>query len=327
MSLFLWAATGGSPTGFVLFSFIAKGRSWHEVLRIMFLICFVFWVVLVVALYYLGETRHSILLLRRAKALQKSTGNENFRIPEALKQRGARDLIGTALLRPFRFLATEAIVQSAAAYNGYLYGLSFLFNGAFHIIFGPDGYGFDVVGVGLSFLGIVFGICFGLLTNIYQERYFQRQISRAGGHDVPEARIHLAKSAAIVLPVSLFMFAFTANPSVHPVIPVLATVFWGWSFYTLILMTLTYTEDAYKTFSASALAGIGFIRNVAGAAFPLAGRKMFVHIGTQKSCLVLALLAVGMAPVPYLLTRYGEELRKRSPWAAHHVSESNGDTE
>ena len=27
-------------------------------------------------------------------------------------------------------------------------------------------------------------------------------------------------------------------------------------------MTLTYTEDAYKTYSASALAGIGLIRNL-----------------------------------------------------------------
>jgi hypothetical protein len=148
MSWFLWAATGGSPTGFVLFSFIAQGRSWHQVFRIMFFICFSFWIVLVLALYALGETRHSVILLRRARALRKETGDERIEVPDEMKQRGPKQLFSTALARPFRFLAGEAIVQFGAAYNGFLYGLSFLFNGAFHMIFGPKGYGFDTIGVG-----------------------------------------------------------------------------------------------------------------------------------------------------------------------------------
>ncbi|KAF2016947.1 hypothetical protein BU24DRAFT_419990 [Aaosphaeria arxii CBS 175.79] len=326
MSWFLWAATGGSPTGFVLFSFIAKGRSWHGVFRAMFFICFTFWVIMAGALYYLGETRHSVLLLRRAKSLRATTGNEELNVSDEMKQRGPRQLFGTALTRPFRFLGSEAIVQFSALYNGYLYGLSFLFNGAFHLIFGPNGYGFDVVGVGICFVGIVVGICAGLLTNTYQERYYQKQVSLSQNHDAPEARVHLAKLAAIVLPVSLVAFAYTADPSIPPVVPVIASAFWGWSFYTLILMTLTYTEDAYKTYSASALAGIGLVRNLAGSAFPLAGRRLFVNLGTKNSCLILAAMSVVMIPIPFILTRYGIALRKKSPWAAHHVEEDEEET-
>lgn len=233
MSWFLWAATGGSPTGFVLFSFIAHGRSWHEVFRIMFFICFTFWMILVIALYALGETRHSVILLHRARALRKATGDEHLEVPEEMKQRGPKQLFGTALARPFRFLASEAIVQFGALYNGFLYGLSFLFNGAFHMIFGRNGYGFGTVGVGVAFLGIVVGITFGLVSNIFQERYYQRRVAQAGHKDVPEARVHHAKLAAVVLPVSLLVFAFTATPSIHPFIPVCASAFWGWSFYTL----------------------------------------------------------------------------------------------
>lgn len=135
--------------------------------------------------------------------------------------------------RPFRFLSTEAIVQFGAAYNGFLYGLSFLFNGAFHMIFGPNGYGYSISGVGIAFLGIVVGITIGLVSNMYQERYYQRQVTAAGGRDVPEARVHHAKSAAIVLPLSLLAFAFLATPHIHPILPVLASACWGWSFYTL----------------------------------------------------------------------------------------------
>ena len=227
MSWFLWAATGGSPTGFVLFSFIAHGRSWHDVFRIMFYICFTFWIILVVALYALGETRHSVILFRRARALRKATGEERLDVPEAMKQRGVKQLFGTALTRPFRFLASEAIVQFGALYNGFLYGLSFLFNGAFHLIFGPDGYGFDTIGVGICFLGIVIGITVGLVTNTFQERNYQRRVAEAGNRDVPEARVGFSKAAAIMLPISLLVFALTATPSIHPIVPVLASGFWG----------------------------------------------------------------------------------------------------
>lgn len=188
---------------------------------------------MVFALYSLGETRHSVILLRRANALRLQTGDEELEVPDEMKQRGPKQLFGTALARPFRFLGSEAIVQFGALYNGFLYGLSFLFNGAFHMIFGPNGYGFDTIGVGISFLGIVVGITFGLITNIFQERYYQRQVSQAGHRDVPEARVYHAKLAAIVLPISLLAFALTATPNIHPFFAVLASAFWGWSFYTL----------------------------------------------------------------------------------------------
>lgn len=327
MSWFLFAATNGSPTGFVLFSFIAQGRSWHDVFRIMFFICLAFWIVLAVALYVLGETRHSVLLSRRVRKLRREPIHENLNIPDELKPRSPTQMFRTALIRPFKFLISEAIVQFGALFNGFCYGLSFLFNGAFHMIFGRDGYGYSTIGIGLCFMGIVLGISVGLVTNIYQERYYQRHVSKAKGQDVPEARVHLAKVAALVLPISLIFFSFTAHPTIHPVVPIMASGFWGWSFYTLILMTLTYTEDAYKTYSASALAGIGLVRNVAGAIFPLIGRLLFVKVGTRNACLILTAMSLLMAPIPFVLERKGESLRRRSPWAAAHEDEDEDSTE
>jgi hypothetical protein len=62
-------------------------------------------------------------------------------------------------------------------------------------------------------------------------------------------------------------------------VPILATSLFGYSFYTLILMTYLYVEDSYMVFSASALAGVGLIRNLAGAGFPLFGSQMFENEG------------------------------------------------
>lgn len=84
-----------------------------------------------------------------------------------------------------------------ALYNGYLYGLSFLFNGAFSVVFGPSGHGLDTLQVGLCFLGIIVGISCGPFTNIWQEKHFQHRRMQNGQRNVPEARVQLGKVAAI----------------------------------------------------------------------------------------------------------------------------------
>lgn len=243
MSLFLWAATFGSPSGFFLMSFVAQYRPWRDVFWALLGICGGFWLLMTLTL---RETRHSVILLRRAAKERIERGTNGIDVPESMKQRGVKQLFKVTLSRPFRFLFTEAIIMFGALYNGYLYGLSFLFNGAFSLIFGANGHGFEISGVGLSFLGIMVGITLGPISNIWQERYYQRQVARSGGKNVPEARVQLSKVAAFTFPISLFWFAWTSDPSVHWIVPIIASALWGWSFYTLILLTYMYTEDSYK---------------------------------------------------------------------------------
>jgi len=68
------------------------------------------------------------------------------------------------------------------------------------------------------------------------------------------AHIYLLRPAVIMLPVSLLVFPFTANLGIYFLILILTSACWGWSCYTLILRPLAYTEDVYKTYSASTLA-------------------------------------------------------------------------
>ena len=194
MSLFLWAATVGSPLGFLLFSFVAQYRDWRHVFWALLGICGGFYLLMCATL---RETRHSIILLRRAAKERKERASDLIEVPDSMKQRGAKELFKVALLRPFKFLFSEGIVIFGALYNGYLYGLSFLFNGAFSLVFGPGGHGFEISHVGLCFLGIIVGISFGPITNLWQERYYQRRIAAMSGKNVPEARVQMGKVAAI----------------------------------------------------------------------------------------------------------------------------------
>lgn len=320
MSWYIWAATAGSPIGFFLLSFVAQYRSWQDVIWAIMGISGGFYVFVVVAVCYSGETRHSVLLRARAARLRKKTGDHTLDVPLEMRRKSLGQILRVTQTRPFRFLFTEPVVQFCALYNGYLFGISFLLNGAFSLVFGPKGHGFSTLQVGLCFLSVAGGITCGPAINLVQERYYQRRVAQAEGRNIPEARVRMGTIAGITFPISLFWFAWTTYSSIHPVVPLLATALWGWSYYTLILMTFQYVEDAYKHYSASALAVLGFVRNMAGGGFPLFGNQMFENEGYQWAGSILAFLALVMVPIPFVLERFGERLRKRSAWASQHMS-------
>lgn len=107
----------------------------------------------------------------------------------------------------------------------------------------------------------------------------------------------------------------------HFIVPIIASAFWGWSFYTLIIMFAMYTEDSYRVYAASALAGLGLIRNMAGAGFPLFAKAFFLKEGFQHAGTVLACMACVLIPIPFILERHGPRLRRNSPWAREHMDD------
>lgn len=341
MSIFLWAAVCGSPSGYFFMSFVAQARGWREVFWALLGICGGLWSILVVVLVgFKNETRRSLILRRRANRANKAAGRTVATVPVEMQTKSLGEIFKHTLSRPFRFLGTEPVIIFAALYNGFLYGLSFLFNSAFNLVFGKMGYGFNTIGVGLCFLGLIVGISLGPFLNIWQDRYYQKRILAAGMREsqseealdpakderfknIPEARLQLSKIAAILLPISLFWFAWTSPPqyNIHWIVPVLATTLFGYSFYVLILMTYLYVEDSYMVFSASALAGVGLVRNLAGAGFPLFGRHMFVNLGYNWAGTILACLAMLLVPIPFILERYGPRLRARSSFARQHMDD------
>ena len=82
-----------------------------------------------------------------------------------------------------------------------------------------------------------------------------------------------------------------------------------------------YTEDSYGVYSASALAGLGLVRNVFGATFPLFAVQMYERLGDQWTGSLLAFLSCLLIPIPFILAKYGKALRRRSPWASRHMTE------
>jgi len=118
---------------------------------------------------------------------------------------------------------------------------------------------------------------------------------------------------------NIYRFAWTSFRSVHWIVPIIASGFFGLGIFIVILSILNYIVDSYQTYSASALAGVILVRNVVGAGFPLFATQMYEKLGYEWASTLLAFLSIPMIAIPWLWFYYGERLRQASPFARLHM--------
>lgn len=68
---------------------------------------------------------------------------------------------------------------------------------------------------GLSFCGLGIGIIIGSLCHPIWQRYYQRITDETGKRPPPEEHLRKGLYGVVLVPVSLFWFAFTTYPSIH----------------------------------------------------------------------------------------------------------------
>ncbi|KAL3456047.1 major facilitator superfamily domain-containing protein [Aspergillus heterothallicus] len=326
MAVYGLSSTLGPPTALVMSGYIGLDLGWRWIFWILMAISGGFWIALALTI---PETRHSIILQRKAARARKVMRREGLASASTTAdlhvsdRKGLHQLFAITLTRPFYFLFTEPITTFSAAYNGFLYGLVYLFNEAFPIVFGPDGgHNFNTGQQGLSFLGMAIGPLLAFAFYPLQERYYLRHVAAHDGKSVPEARMWMARGGAILIPVSLFWFGWTSYSSVHWIVPIIASAFFGAGLYIVILSILNYVVDSYQTYSASALAGVILVRNVVGAGFPLFATQMYERLGKQWASSLLGFLAILLVPIPFVFFYWGKKIRLRSPWAREHFDSS-----
>lgn len=81
----------------------------------------------------------------------------------------------------------------------------------------------------------------------------------------------------------------------------------------------SYIVDSYSAFAASAIAAKTLLRSEIGASVPLFVNQMFHNMGFQWAGLLLALVAVAIAPIPFIFFKYGEGIRRKSAKATQDV--------
>ncbi|KZP24834.1 MFS general substrate transporter [Athelia psychrophila] len=306
----------GPVVGPIVGGFVAERKSlgWH----------FNFWVMMILSATTLilgflltPETYAPVLLRRRARKLGKaSDGAQHYiSVLDLTRSKSISQLWRTNLSRPFVFLFTEPIVTLLAIYISLAYAILYSLFSAFPIVFQEHRH-FTPGQGGLAFLGIGLGIVAGASLTPIQNRIYWRAIDNSdNGRAPPEARLHLAMVGGVLLPVSLFWFAWTSQPSIHWIVPVLAGVPFGIAVAQILQSLTAYLMDAYAIYSASAIAATVVLRSLLAMAFPLFSPSLFATVGDQWASTLFAFLALVCTPMPVLFWRYGKYIRSKSNWA------------
>lgn len=92
-------------------------------------------------------------------------------------------------------------------------------------------------------LSVSQGMITAVIINVFENKRYVKALIANGGSLAPEARLPLCCFAGVVLPAGLFMFAWTTQPSVHWIVPVIASFPFGMSMVLVFLTMVRFSLD------------------------------------------------------------------------------------
>ncbi|KAJ3827584.1 major facilitator superfamily domain-containing protein [Lentinula raphanica] len=320
MATFSFAIFIGPCLGPILGSWIGQEVGW----RWIYWVLFIFTGCAFVLTLFMPETLASALLKKKAKKLREETGDPNYRTLEELEGPSFGHMMATALWRPLQMLFTEPILAFMTIYLSFIYSILYLLFFAFPIAF-VNIRNFSSGLAGVTFVSIMLGICLAMSLMPFQERLYNR-ITRFGAF--PEARLFPMMLGALVLPSALFIFAFTGAYSwVHWIGVCVSGFVFGFALLIIYISGNSYIVDSYSDYAASAIAAKTLVRSEIGAMVPLYVNQMFNNMGFQYAGLLLALVGVLIAPIPFIFYKYGERIRSKSARASQAKRKHSDDPE
>lgn len=313
MSFYYAIPTFGAVLGPLVGGFIvqAKGWRWTQWTTIFFIVAFY------VPILFTRETYKKTILQRRAKTL----GIEGPPSPQRTLAESIHYFATMLLLRPAHMLCTELIVSLVCMYSGFLFGLMYTFVVASPWIY-QHYYGFDLTGQSLSFIGLISGTLIATMPLILLDHYIYQPklkvFNATHSEDdrfPPEHRLYPAMIASPLLPTFLFLFAWTARPSVHWICPI---IFQGLAMASSVMIYASsnlFMLDAYGPLYGASAAGASMLsRYGLSTIFPLFSLQMYEALGVGWATSLLAFWTVAMAPIPWLFWRFGGRVRKRAKY-------------
>ncbi|OCB87071.1 MFS general substrate transporter [Sanghuangporus baumii] len=297
------------PVGFLIAAY-AGPELW--VLRVYFL----FTATLLPMVFLLPETHGPTILATQSERMRRR-GIPNAWAAHELELRTTQEFVRLHIGRPISMLFREPIIQAAALWTSLAYGITYLFFEVYPVVF-CEQYNFPLQLTGLPFLAMIIGFLAAIALNQPLVRLFCRLPLPAAlqpedtDPDSPEARLKLSLFACVLIPASLFWFAWTSGGEVHWIVPTLAGIPFGFAAITIFFVFLTYTAETYTVYSNSASVCNTFCRSTTASIFPLVASSLTKSLGIKWGVSLFAFLSLGLIPIPLIFLRYGASIRARS---------------
>ncbi|CAR29756.1 hypothetical protein ZYGR_0AD04400 [Zygosaccharomyces rouxii] len=311
MTFYALAPFAGPSLGPVLSgAFNKDGYKWPFIVMMI-----VSSVLLGLVTFTVPESYKPVLLIRKAKRLRKETGDDKYFAPLEVIRREANifRLILLSVKRPIDLLLRDYMIGVLSFYTGLVLAIIYLYFTVFPYIY-PKLWNFTVMETGLAYLGLLIGMIIVCPSCLIFQKNYARRVERNGGKSTPEMRFEALFYGAFCTPIGLMIFAWTCYSHVHWIGSLIGSAVFGAGVFFVFVGVFAYTVDAYRRYAASAMACNTFVRCIMAGVFPLFGRQMYKGMGINWAGFLLAMVAVGMIPVPFLFSKYGSVLRAKSPY-------------
>lgn len=187
------------------------------------------------AMCFVPETLPRVVIARAVKRAESSDPDE---IVVAQSKVNVLQEIRFVFTMALRIMVCEPIVTFLAIYNGFAYGLLFLYLDGVFDVFVVNNHR-SAIGADLTYLNFVVGVTVMFMFIPVQTYLYKRDRERRGGPR-PEARFLTSLVTIWGFPISLFWFAFTSDGNTSFWSPVVAGAILGFSDPLLYLSMLNY---------------------------------------------------------------------------------------
>ncbi|KAH7402730.1 major facilitator superfamily domain-containing protein [Pyrenochaeta sp. MPI-SDFR-AT-0127] len=311
----LWAAVGtlGPALGPTLSSYAVKSLGWR----------FSSWELLIIAgpvyllmIAFLPESSGLTILYYKAKRLREETGNANLMSDAERKQKNLQvsSLLFDALIKPWEINALDPAILFTTVYMGLCYGIYYSFFESLPLVY-PVDYNFSAESTGLIFLAILPACTLAFIIQVLYLKY--RVFPRLSDGTFGELENHLIPGmvASPVIAIGLFIFAWTARPSVHWIAPTIGLGLTIFGIFFIAQSVLLYIPNIYPRYAASIFSANSLSRSAFAFAAILFARPMFEGIGIDGGVSLLAGCMVLCTGGMVGLFWFGKTLRSRSRFA------------
>lgn len=277
----------------------------------------VFWILLIICsinttlgYFFLRETYAPVILAKRCQQATKEHGGE-YKF-EGQDTRPLSKKLGGSLIRPLRILFTQPIVLTMAAYQAIIFATMYSLYTQMSAIYGSPPHDFSTTQVGLLYLGPGIGFLLAVWFLVpYIDKTYNKMAKDNDNDGKPEYRLPLANVGSVLLPITMFWFAWTVEYKLHWFASISSTVLFGIGQVAVFNTVQNYYIDAFSKYAASAIAAGALLRSVVGGIVPLITPLVIQKVGNGWGWSIFGFLCLALAPSPLLFMRYGERLRER----------------
>ncbi|GFF71893.1 uncharacterized transporter C1529.01 [Aspergillus lentulus] len=311
MAVFTLAPLLGTAIGPITGGFLVQYESWPWCFYVVSIAAAV---VQLAAFFLLRETYGPVLLRRKCARMRRITGNLN--LYTEYDGMSSTALLHKNLIRPFRLLATQPIIQVLSLYLAYLNGILYLMVATFPDVWTTIYHESESIG-SLNYLSLTVGMAIAMqLGTRIADRVYQRLRASNGGVARPEFRLPILCAGACIVPAGLFWYGWSARQSIHWIMPNIGAAIYAGSTVVQLVCVQGYLIDTYQLFAASAMAAVMVLRSLLGFALPLMAPSLYTTLGFAWGNSLLAFIAIFIGiPSPLFLWFYGERLREKSTYA------------